>query len=153
MDVPTVVFFSRQVDVSPMSALPDSWSDPDSRPGLLYELGWLLLCVLVFGALAVLDPFFVDVDPTTETLVGSLALGTLLGVGLVYVSVESERIRGFWDDLRRRFVVLFVFIMAMQGLLRFLPTWTVLSTLAACLTAIPVRLFLYYGQTGRTDRE
>jgi hypothetical protein len=49
--------------------------------------------------------------------------------------------------------VLFVFIVAMQGLLRFLPTWTVLSTLATCLTAIPVRLVLYYRHRDRADRE
>jgi hypothetical protein len=127
-----------------MAAIPDGWSEPDSRSGLLYELGWFVLGAVVFGALAVFEPLFVRVDPTATVLAVSVALGAVVGVGLVYASYEIERVRSFWSDGRRRFLALFAFIMVMQGVMRLVPTWFVLTVLAASVVAVPARVAVYY---------
>jgi hypothetical protein len=132
-----------------MSVVPDGWSEPDSRPGLLYELGWVVLCAVVFGTLAVFEPLFVRVDPTTTVLAVSVGLGAVVGLGLVYASYEVERVRSFWSDDRRRFLALFAFIMAMQGAMRLVPTWFVLTALAASVVAVPARVAVYYRYRGR----
>ena len=132
-----------------MSVVPDGWSEPDSRSGLLYDLGWFVLCAVVFGALAVFEPLFVRVDPTATVVAVSVALGAVVGLGLVYAPYEIERVRSFWSDDRRRSVALFAFIMVMQGVMRLVPTWFVLTALAASVVAVPTRVAVYYRYRGR----
>jgi integral membrane sensor domain MASE1 len=127
-----------------MSVVPNGWSEPGSRSGLLYELGWIALCAVVFGALAAFEPLFFEGEPTTTVVAGSVALGAAIGAGLVYASCEVERVRSFWSDARRRFLALFVSIMVMQGVMRLFPTWFVLTALAASLVAVPARVAVYY---------
>lgn len=133
-----------------MAAIPDDWAEPDSAAGTLVDLGWMALCILGFGALALVEPLFFEVPVTKARVVVAALVGVPLAVALVVLSTESERAREFWtDSYRRRFVVLFAFIMGMQLLLRLAPGWTVLVTLATALAAVPVRVVVYYRQRGR----
>lgn len=116
--------------------------DPGSRSGLRSDLAWLALTAVVFAAIAVVEP--IPLTVTAETLVGSLLLGGVLGVALVFVLLEIPRVRSFWESPGRRFLALFVLVMAVQGLLAVAPSWTVLTTLFASLAGIPARLGLYY---------
>jgi len=136
-----------------MSMVPDSWSEPDSRSGLLYELGWIALCAVVFGTLAVFEPLFFRVDPTATVVAVSVALEAVIGVGLVYASYEIERARSFWSDDRSRSPALFVFMMVMQGVSRLFAEWFVLTTLAAVVAAVPARVAVYYRYRGRRAPE
>ena len=124
-----------------MSTVPDHWS-PDSTRGLIYDLCWCSLVVVVFGVLIYWQPLFVELSLTTTRVAGSLLIGTLLGIGLIAASA-TRAWRRFWSGLGRRFIVLFVFIMTGQALLRIVPTWTTLSTFVAFVVAIPTRLYLF----------
>jgi len=133
-----------------MVALPDNRTEPGSADGTLVDLGWMVAGVVVFGSLAVFQPLFVAIDPVPATIAGSALIGAITGTAVVVLSVESERARSFWaENHRRRFVVLFAFIMGMQAVFRLFPGWTVLSTLVAFLVAIPVRLVAYYRHRDR----
>ncbi|ELZ22467.1 hypothetical protein C475_18183 [Halosimplex carlsbadense 2-9-1] len=133
-----------------MAALPDDRTAPGSVDGTLVDLGWMVTGVLVFGSLVVFEPLFVSVDPTPATVAGSALAGVVVGTAVVVLSVESERARSFWAESgRRRFVVLFAFIMGMQAVFRLFPGLTVLSALVAFLVAIPARLVSYYRHRDR----
>jgi len=133
-----------------MAALPDGWTEPDSPAGTLVDLGWMALCVLGFGALALFEPLFFEVPLTGMRLLVAALLGIPLAVALVGLSTESERARAFWmENYVRRFAVLFVFIVAMQLVLRLAPGWTVLVTLATALAAVPLRVVAYYRHRDR----
>jgi hypothetical protein len=127
-----------------MAALPDDWTDPDSTAGTLVDLGWFALCILVFGALALVEPLFFEVPVTTTRIAVSVLVGLVLAAVVVGFSVGSERAREFWTgDSTRRFAALFAFIVAMQLVLRTAPGWTVLVTLATALAALALRLAAY----------
>jgi len=133
-----------------MTALPDDWAEPDSPAGTLVDLAWIAACVLGFGTLAVVEPLFFEVPLTPTRVVVAGLVGVPLAVALVALSTESERAREFWtEDYTRRFAILFVFIVAMQLLLRLAPGWTVLVTLATAVAAIPLRVAAYYRRRGR----
>jgi general stress protein CsbA len=133
-----------------MAALPDDWTEPDSPTGALVDVGWMALCILGFGALALVEPFFFEVPVTTTRIAVSVLVGLVLAVALVGLSTESERAREFWTgDFARRFAVLFAFVVGMQLLLRLAPGWTVLVTLATAVAAVPVRAAAYYRHRGR----
>ncbi|QLH82878.1 hypothetical protein [Halosimplex pelagicum] len=128
-----------------MAVLPDDWAEPDSPAGTLVDLGWLALCLIGFGALALVEPLFFEVPLTTTRVVVSVLVGVPLAVALVGLFSESERVRTYWTgNATRRFVALFAFIMAMQLALRLAPGWTVLVTLATAVAAVPVRVAAYY---------
>ncbi|WP_436909733.1 hypothetical protein [Halosimplex marinum] len=128
-----------------MSTLPDDWSEPGSTAGALVDLGWLALAVAVFGGLALVEPFAVEVPVTGTRVAVAAVAGVALAVALVVLSVGSERVRSFWTgNFAPRFVALFAFIMGMQLLLRLAPGWTVLVTLATAVAAVPVRVLAYY---------
>ena len=124
-----------------MLGVPNHWS-PDSTRGLIYDLCWCSLAVVVLGALIYWQPLFVELSLTTTWVAGSLLIGTLLGTGLIAASA-TRAWRRFWSEFGRRFIVLFVFIMAGQVLLRIVPTWTTLCTFVAFVVAIPTRLYLF----------
>lgn len=126
-----------------MTVIPTEWREPDSRPGLYYELLWTALAVAVLGAIAAWEPFSMTVDVTPTRLLGSLALGAVLASGLTYVSFGNERTRQLWSDFRIRFVALFVLIMGGQLGLDVAPTWTLLTGLATFLAYVPLRLLVY----------
>lgn len=124
-----------------MSAVPDHWS-PDSTKGLIYDLCWCSLAVAVFGVLIYWQPFFVELSLTTTRVAGSVLIGALLGIGLIAASA-TRAWRRFWSGFGRRFIVLFVFVMAGQVLLRIIPTWAILCAFVAFVAAIPARLYLF----------
>lgn len=126
-----------------MSVIPTEWREPDSRPGLYYELLWTVLAVAVLGAIVHWEPSSIAVDVTTTRLFGSLALGGILAGGLAYVSFGNERIQQLWSDSRIRFVALFALIMSWQLGFDVAPTWTLLAGLATCLAYVPLRVFVY----------
>ena len=133
-----------------MGVLPDDWAEPASTTGTLVDLGWFGLCILVFGALALVEPLFFEVPVTTTRIAVSALVGLVLAAVVVGLSTESERARQFWtDSYGRRFAVLSAFIVAMQLLLRLAPGWTVLVTLATALAAVPLRVAAYYRHRGR----
>jgi hypothetical protein len=125
-----------------MSVIPEEWGELDSTAGLLYELGWLLLVVVVFGSFLVFQPLFVEIKITPVLLAGSMLLGTVLGVALV-ISTVNDRARQFWKRDRYRFASLFVLAMLIQVVLRFVPTWTLLTGIVASVVAIPGRIAIY----------
>jgi hypothetical protein len=126
-----------------MALLPDEPPDPTTRTAVLTDVGWLTAAAFVFGALAALEPLFVEVDTAPAAAAGPVAAGAVLGAALVVASTESERARAFWADERRRFGGLFVVVMALQVTLRVASSWTVLGVLTAALVAVPVRIALY----------
>lgn len=126
-----------------MSVTPTEWGEPDSRPGVYYDLLWIGLAVVVFGALAYWEPFTITVSITPQRLVGATILGMVLGIAVTYGSFVSERFQRLWADFRIRFAGLFVLIMGGQLGLAVAPTWTVLTMLAVFLTLIPLRVAIY----------
>jgi len=119
------------------------WGEPDSRPGLYYDLLWTGFAVVVFAALAYWEPFSITVSTTPLRLAGATILGVILGVSVTYGSFVSERLQRLWADFQIRFAGLFVLIMGGQLGLTIAPTWTVLTTLATFLTFIPLRIAIY----------
>lgn len=126
-----------------MSVSPSEWGEPDSRPGVYYELLWAGLAVVVFGAVAYWEPFSITVSITPQRLAGATILGVVLSVAMTYGSFVSERFQRLWANFRIRVIGLFVLIMGGQLGLAVAPTWTVLTTLATFLTFIPLRVAIY----------
>lgn len=125
-----------------MSAIPEEWGELDSTAGLLYEIGWLLLVVIVFGGLLVIRPLFIDIEITPTRLGGSILLGAVLGVFLL-ISTVNERARGFWKRGKYRHWSLFVLGMLVQVVLYFVPTWTILTGIVVSVVTIPGRIAIY----------
>jgi hypothetical protein len=126
-----------------MSVIPAEWSEPDSRPGLYYDLFWMGLAVVVFGALAYLEPFYITVSSTPRRLAGATILGVVLASTMTYGSFGSERLQRLWAEFRLRFVGMFVIAMGVQLGLAVAPAWTVLTALATFVTLIPLRVVIY----------
>ncbi|SEP34602.1 hypothetical protein SAMN05216388_11131 [Halorientalis persicus] len=126
-----------------MSVIPTEWGEPDSRPGVYYDLFWTGLAVVVFGAVAYWEPFSITVSITPQRLAGATILGMILSAALTYGSFVSKRLQQLWANFRIRFVGLFLLIMAGQLALAVAPTWTVLTLLVAFLTFIPLRVAIY----------
>lgn len=125
-----------------MSVIPEEWGELDSTAGLLYEIGWLLLVIIVFGGLLVVQPFLIDIEITPIRLSGSILVGAVLGIVLVILTV-NERSRRFWKRDRYRLWTLFVLGMLVQVVLRFVPTWTVLTGIVISVVTIPGRIAIY----------
>ena len=119
------------------------WAEPDSRPGLYYELLWIGLAVVVLGALAHWEPFSITVSITPKRLAGETILGVVLGIAVMYIGFVNERFQRLWADSRIRFVGLFVLIMGVQLGLAVAPTWMVLMMVATFLTLLPLRVAIY----------
>ncbi|ELY62058.1 hypothetical protein C492_08515 [Natronococcus jeotgali DSM 18795] len=117
-----------------MSLIPTEWGEPDSRPGIYYELLWIGLAVVVLGTLAYWEPFLITI---------SITLGVILGIAVTYSSFVSERFQRLWADFRIRFAGLFVLSMGVQLGLAVAPTWTVLTMLVTFLILIPLRVAVY----------
>jgi hypothetical protein len=126
-----------------MTVVPTEWSEPDSRLGVYYELLWIALAIVGFGALAFWELFSITVSITPQRLSGATILGVTLGIAVTYGSFVSERFQRFWENSRIRFAGLFIFIMGVQLGLNVAPTWTVLTMLALLLTLIPLRVAIY----------
>ena len=126
-----------------MSVIPPEWAEPDSRPGLYYELLWIGLAVVVLGALAYWEPFSITVSITPQRLAGATILGVVLGIAVMYGGFVNERFQRLWADSRIRFVGLFVLILGVQLGLAVAPASMVLTMLATFLTLIPLRVAIY----------
>jgi len=126
-----------------MTVVPTEWSEPDSRLGVYYELLWIALAIVGFGALAFWELFSITVSITPQRLSGATILGVTLGIAVTYGSFVSERFQRLWETSRIRFAGLFIFIMGVQLGLNVAPTWTVLTMLALLLTLIPLRVAIY----------
>ena len=126
-----------------MSVIPTEWGEPDSRPGVYYDLLWIGLAVVVFGALAYWEPFSITVSITPQRLFGATILGVVLGIAVTYGSFVNERYQRLWADGRIRFAGLFAIIMGGQLGLAVAPTWTVLTMLVTFSTLIPLRVAIY----------
>jgi len=126
-----------------MSVIPTEWGEPDSRPGVYYDLLWIGLAVVVLGALTYWEPFLITVSITPQRLAGAMILGIVLGIAVTYGSFVSERYQRLWADGRIRFAGLFVLIMGGQLGLGVAPTWTVLTMLVTCFILIPLRVAIY----------
>ena len=124
-----------------MTVVPTEWSEPDSRLGVYYELLWIALAIVGFGALAFWELFSITVSITPQRLSGATILGVTLGIAVTYGSFVSER--RLWENSSIRFAGLFIFIMGVQLGLNVAPTWTVLTMLALLLTLIPLRVAIY----------
>lgn len=127
-----------------MSVIPEEWGEADSRSGLLYELLWALLAIVVLGALAYWEPFAIDVTVTPRHLTGSAILGATLGIVVSYLSFGSDRFRAVWKQLKYRSAAIFLVAVGGQLGIMIIPTWTILTLLAVFLTVIPVRLYIYF---------
>ena len=130
-----------------MSVAPEEWS-PGSRKGLRHDLGWFVLGIATFGVLALWEPFFIDVSPTTFELVVSIVLGTVFST-IVLVDSLMDAWRRIWEDSRTRFAFLCTLIMGIQVVLWVFPMWTVLTILTSFVSAVPIRLYLYRRATIR----
>jgi len=106
-----------------MSVIPTEWGEPDSRPGVYYDLLWIGLAVVVLGALAYWEPFSISVSITPQRLFGATILGVVLGIAVTYGSFVNERYQRLWADGRIRFAGLFAIIMGGQLGLAVAPTW------------------------------
>ena len=126
-----------------MSVIPTEWGEPDSRPGVYYDLLWIGLAVVVLGAFAYWEPFSITVSITPQRLAGTTILGMGLGIAVTYGSFVSERFQRLWADDRIRFAGLFVLIMGGQFGFAVAPTWTVLTMLVTFFTLIPLRIAIY----------
>ncbi|ELZ38935.1 hypothetical protein [Halorubrum tebenquichense] len=127
-----------------MTVVPTEWSEPDSRLGVYYELLWIGLAIVGFGAVAYWELFSVTVSITPQRLTGAIILGVTLGTAVTYGSFVSERFQRLWETSPVRFAGLFVFIMGVQLGLNVAPTWTVLTMLASLLTLVPLRVAVYF---------
>ncbi|CDK40017.1 MULTISPECIES: hypothetical protein [unclassified Halorubrum] len=127
-----------------MTVVPTEWSEPDSRLGVYYELLWIGLAILGFGAVAYWEPFSITVSITPQRLAGATTLGVALGIAVTYGSFVSERSQRLWENSRIRFAGLFIFVMGVQLGLNVAPTWTVLTMLALLFTLIPLRVAIYF---------
>ena len=127
-----------------MTVVPTEWSEPDSRPGIYYELLWIGLAIVGFGVVAYWELFSITVSITPQRLVGATILGVTLGIAVTYGSFVSERFQRLWENSRIRFAGLFVFIMGVQLGLNVASTWTVLTVLAFLFTLIPLRVAVYF---------
>ena len=125
-----------------MTVVPTEWSEPDSRLGVYYELLWIGLAIVGFGALAYWELFSITVSITPQRLAGATILGVTIGIAVMYGSFVSER--RLWENSSIRFAGLFIFIMGVQLGLDAAPTWTVLTMLAFLLTLIPLRVVIYF---------
>ena len=126
-----------------MSVIPMEWSEPDSRLGVYFDLFWMGLAAVVFGAAVYWEPFSVTVSITPQRLAGAIILGVILSVALTYFSFVSVRLHRRWVKVAVRFAVICGLIMAGQRGLAVAPTWTVLTVLATVLAAIPLRVAVY----------
>ena len=124
-----------------MSASSEQWS-PGSTKALGQDLGWLALCIVLFGACALWEPFSIDISPTALELIASVVLGTTLGIIMVAFSL-TDVARRIWEDKRSQFIFIFTLGIGMQLVLQAIPMWTVLTMLAAFVAAVPTRLYLY----------
>lgn len=127
-----------------MSIIPIEWGEPNSPPGVYFDLLSTGLVVVVFGALAYWQPFSITVSITPRRLAGATLLGVIFSVAMAYVSFVNERFRHLWVDSHFiRFAGIFVLIIGGQLGLAIVPTWTVLTILATFLTFIPLRVAIY----------
>jgi len=127
-----------------MTVVPPEWSEPDSRLGVYYELFWIGLAIVGFGALAYWELFSITIAVTPQRLASATLLGVTLGIAVTYGSFVSERVQRLWETSRIRFAALFVFAIGVQLGLDVAPTWTVLTMLAFLLTLIPLRVAVYF---------
>jgi len=127
-----------------MTVAPPEWSEPDSRLGVYYELFWIGLAIVGFGALAYWELFSITIAVTPQRLASATLLGVTLGIAVTYGSFVSERVQRLWETSRIRFAALFVFAIGVQLGLDVAPTWTVLTMLAFLLTLIPLRVAVYF---------
>ena len=127
-----------------MTVVPTEWSEPDSRLGVYYELLWIGLAIVGFGAVAYWDLFSITVSITPQRLVGATILGVTLGIAVTYGSFVSERFQRLWENSRIQFAGLFVFIIGVQLGFNVAPTWTVLTMLAYFFILIPLRVGIYF---------
>ncbi|WP_049898515.1 hypothetical protein [Halococcus agarilyticus] len=125
-----------------MSVIPEEWGELDSTAGLFYELGWLLLVIVLFGSFLIFQPLFIEIEITPAPVVGSVILGIILGITLV-ISTVNDRARQFWKRDRYRFASIFVLAMLIQVVLRLVPTWTLLTGIVASVVTIPGRIAIY----------
>lgn len=129
-----------------MSMIPEEWGEPDSRAGLVYDVLWFVLAILVFGFLAYFKPFSIDVTATPRRLLEAGTLGVVLGSAISFMSIQ-EWYREFWADQRHRFVAIFGVVMGVQVGVMLVPAWTILTMLATFITVIPTRLYVYLRTT------
>ena len=113
-------------------------------PSLRREIAWLSFAVLVFGLVAVFQPFEITVRPSFPFSLAAVGLGVTLGVGLAFGSTMRGQAGLFVDDKPRQFVVMFAVAMVAQVGLVVVPTETVLLALAAFGAAIPARVVVYW---------
>ena len=127
-----------------MTVVPTEWSEPDSRLGVYYELLWIGLAIVGFGAVVYWELFSITVSITPQRLVGATILGVTLGIAVTYGSFVSDRFQRLWENSRIRFAGLFVFIIGVQLGFNVAPTWTVLTMLAYFFILIPLRVGIYF---------
>jgi hypothetical protein len=108
-----------------MSVVPEEWSDPGSLSGTLYELAWIGLAIVVLGVVGYWQGWFGEAAIADGF--AAVVVGPALAVATGYLFLFDERVWAFWSGLGRRFVALFVLIMAGQGLLSIVPVVTSLT--------------------------
>lgn len=134
-----------------MSVIPDQWAHPGSTKGLLYDLGWCTLGMVLFGALLYWQPAFLGISLSTTRVAGPILIGVIIGIGVIVLSATDSG-RRFWRPFERRFLTMFILILGIQALLAIAPTWTILSTFVSFLVAIPARLCTFIlGRRSRPD--
>jgi hypothetical protein len=126
-----------------MPLVPREWGDPDSRPGVYYDIFWTGLAIVAIVAVTYWELFTITISITPQRLVGATIIGGTFAIAVTYGSFVSERIQQLWEDSRIRFAGLFLLIMGVQLGLGAAPTWTVLTLLASFLALIPLRVAIY----------
>jgi hypothetical protein len=120
-----------------MQARPESSS-------LRREIAWLSLAVLVFGLVALWQPFEITFSPSLPVSIVPISVGVALGVGLAYASAVGSQDGLFTEDKPRQFVVMFAIALVAQFGLAVVPTETILLALSAFGAAIPARVLVYW---------
>jgi hypothetical protein len=132
-----------------MSSPSNQRANAGSTAGLLQEVGWCLLGIIVFTVLLYWDLFPVEVTPTR--VVGSVLIGGVLGFGSVMLAHTTERIRALWNDEKYKFFAMFTLAIGVQVFLRIAPAWTILTVLTMFIVAIPTRFVLYIYTRSKYD--
>jgi hypothetical protein len=125
-----------------MSVVPEEWSDPGSLSGTLYELAWIGLAIAVLGVVGYWQGWFGEAAIADGF--AAVVVGPALAVATGYLFLFDERVWAFWSGLGRRFVALFVLIMAGQGLLSIVPVVTSLTMGAYFAALLPVQVYMYF---------
>ncbi|MDL0144726.1 MULTISPECIES: hypothetical protein [Halobacteriales] len=127
-----------------MSVIPTEWSEPDSRPGVYFDVLLMGLLVVGIGAIAYWEPGSITLSITPQRLAGAIIPGVVLGVAMTYFYIVSERFQGLYADSHITWFVgnLLLAIGISLGL-AVAPTWTLLTILATLLTFIVLRVAIY----------